>query len=295
MANAASLLFGLLGSPGEGAPWVPPQPSGPPPGENALIPPAASPLMESLRPPVAQVLRVGADKPFKRISDALAQAARMQAASADTPWMGIAVDPGVYAEEPGRMGLRKVALFSSTGEPRSVTVMAGFDYAQAPFYVEGFILDARGTAEPKYGIHAGVVDASAVMVGSELYSSLHPVGSGWPVGTDGGNGGYLLFYDVIMHGGRTNNHGSAGQIQPFKQVYVNVVADGGLEYNGLGNTQPDELWVIESQASWAGLGDSPNGVFYATESRPSVGSGRYGLRAPVTVEADSWPRPVWEA
>lgn len=299
--SAAHLLFGLLGATG-GAPWTPPTaPVGPPPGESTLLPAPYDAVIAQIRPDFGEdaiILQVGADKRFARVNDAIAYGDKLRAVFSPKPWLVIVIDAGVYGDEGGRVPLSKTALVSSAGQARSVTIKAGLEYAVAPFYVEGLVMDALESTAAKYGIHANIVEACGVLAGCTLTPSASSLGSSWPMGTDGGDGGYSLLYDVELRGSaasRTNNHGEigGGQTAPFKQVYVKVKAAGGIQYDGLGNAQPDELWVVDSQAAWAGMANSASGAYFATESRPALGSGGYASKAPVVVGSDAWPRPVW--
>lgn len=301
VASAAGILFGLLGVSG-GVPWVPPAPTGPPPGEaSSLLPAPYDAVVSEVRPDFGEdavILQVGPSQRFTRINDAVVYADKIRATDSEIPWLVLIIDPGTYADEGGKIPLRKTALISAAGKPRSVTVKAGLEYAVAPFYVEGLIMDALESTSAKYGIHANIVGACGVLAGCTLTPSASSIGSSWPMGTDGGDGGYSLLYDVELQGSsaaRTNNHGAIGGVQaaPFKQVYVKVKATPGIQYDGLGNDQPDELWVIDSQAAWAGMANSASGAYFATEARPALGSGAYASKTPVVVGSDAWPRPVW--
>lgn len=301
VASAAGILFGLLGVSG-GVPWAPPAPTGPPPGEAlSPLPAPYDAVVSEVRPDFGEdavILQVGPAQRFTRINDAVVYANKIRATASEIPWLVLVIDPGTYADEGGKIPLSKTALISAAGKPRSVTVKAGLEYAVAPFYVEGLIMDALESTSAKYGIHAGIENACGVLAGCTLTHSASRLGSSWPMGTDGGSGGYSLLYDVELQGGpnsRTNNHGGIGgsQIAPFKQVYVKVQSNGGVQYDGLGNDQPDELWVIDSQAAWAGMANSSSGAYFATESRPALGAGVYASKTPVVVGSDAWPRPVW--
>ncbi|WP_237205777.1 hypothetical protein [Rothia nasimurium] len=299
--SANDILFGLLGAPG-GVPWVPPAASSSPPvGKSSLIPDSYDAVIAQIRPDFgdeAIIVQVGADKRFARVNDAITYGNNLRAVSSSTPWVVVVIDRGVYSDEGGRIPLKKTALISAAGQPRSVTIKAGLEYAVAPYYVEGLIMDAVDSTNAKYGIHAGIESACGVLAGCTLTHSASTLGSSWPMGTDGGSSGYSLLYDVELRGGsnsRTNNHGGIGgsQLAPFKQVYVKVQSNGGIQYDGLGNDQPDELWVIDSQAAWAGIANSASGAYFATESRPALGAGVYASKMPVVVGSDAWPRPVW--
>lgn len=299
--STAGILFGLLGT--TTTAWSPPSSDGPPPGQTiGGIPAPYDEMVAALRPtaPPIQTYRVGPGKDYTAIEDAV-EAARIRqtAIPADqNRWVHIIVDPGTYTPvNDGRLPAhRHQAFFSASGEPNSVTIAGGWEYAAGPFYIEGFYADARESTGPKYGIHAGgAAGDPMVMVGSTLIHSNNSIGSGWPMGTDGGGGGYWHLYDCTLVGAgtnsRTNNHTGNIENTGFTMIYHRVTANCGLEFNGMGAGAPDELWVIDSTAPWAGLAKS-GGRHYSSDLGMPTGPGDWGVITPEPLPGPV-PMPTW--
>lgn len=294
-----AILWGLLG--GATQAWTPPDDAPPLPGSGGVPAPWDAEVL-ALRPPLTdRIVRVGPERTFTTIQAgvvaARAQHDAAKSAGADE-WVTVLIDPGIYPDEQGRIDNPSLTAFiSASGQPHSVTVLAGWG-AFAPLYIEGIDADARVSPVTKYGMHLTNWDSICVIAGGGLSGSASDIGSGWPMGTDGGPGGYCLLYETVLTGvGRTNNHGPinpsgmAADMPGYEQVYVRTRFEaGGVQFQDA-SPLPSALWTIDCTAQWAGI-SAQNGSWYESGSTwTSTAPGAYQAAQPLP--ASDWPRPTW--
>lgn len=288
-----------------GAPaWEPPSTDGPPPGTVVDgLPALDDPVAASMRPTGARLklYTVGpTGRDFTTIVEAVTAGSNLRSAVGATrdTRVDILIDPGTYPETAAAGVINipaHMALYAADGGRRSVTVLAGIE-CPGWAHQEGIVYDARTSTTAKYGLHH-VGNGVSVFSRGNFYNSAATIGSGWAAGMDGVGYGHTVMYDMHLTGPdvntRTNMHSAiSGGADPETMIYVNCVTNGGLEFNPMDSTPAHELWAINCQAAWVGLGGGTGAKFYGSGNTMSDTTKWAAFRKTLDATRTDWPVPV---
>lgn len=277
------------------------------------IPPPPDSVIEQIRPngrSIAEILVAPQGGDFTTMKAAAAAIPAIQLAKRTaegcpilTPnyRVDVIVKPGIYGEEvaspqfvawygDGPRGSIQLQQYPTAELPLvGVLTTAGNIYWEGIDVVELYqdsYVQVGGKDYPKYPIH-GTAYGTSIFTRCTLDS--RKAAGATPCGSDGIDGGTILFYDCDMTG-NTNNHGEAGTRVPQTTMYVNCRNTGYVNWDALNAVAVDHLWVVGGNVGGVSLAGTASKLHL--DPATIVGAG--GVTRPSGSQDDDtdWPIPL---